>query len=195
MKRHVRLLGLTAIVFFAVASVCSAQEPQIAFVNLAKFEQKSLRAQERQRKFQGLMDQKRQTLETKKSELMNLKDQLEKQGPMLKEETRNAKIREFSVKETEFKLAEQEAQNSLQSEYREAQQVLQQDLVKIISEIRIEKRLAYVLNSAAVLSGDDSLDITDEVVRRYDAVQGGATTHKPAPKAPGSAAPAKPKAR
>jgi outer membrane protein len=184
MKRHVRILGLSLIVFFAVTSLCSAEESKVAFVNLQKFEQKSLRAQELQRKFQALMDQKRQTLEHKKSELMSLKDQLEKQGPMLKEETRNAKIRELSVKDTEFKLAEQEAQNSLQSQAREAHQILQQDLTKIISTIRIEKKLAYVLNSAALLSADDALDITDEVIRKYDAsapAAAPAATNKKAP--------------
>ncbi len=191
MKRHVRILGLSLIAFFAVASVCSAQEAKIAFVNLQKFEQKSLRAQELQRKFQGLMDQKRQALEHKKSELMSLKDQLEKQGPMLKEDTRNAKIRELSVKDTEYKLAEQEAQNSLQSQAREAHQILQQDLSKIISEIRIEKKLAYVLNSAALLSADDALEITDEVIKKYDASAPAAA----APAAPNKKAPATKKPR
>ncbi len=182
MKRNARILGASLVALFAVVSVCSAQEGKVAFVNLQKFEQKSLRAQGLQRKFQSLMEQKRQALDHKKSELLSLKEQLEKQGPILKEETRNAKIRELSVKDTEYKLAEQEAQNSLQNQAREAHQILQQDLSKIISAIRIEKKLAYVLNSAALLSADDALDITDEVIRRYDAAT------------PAAAAPAKKRA-
>ena len=179
MKRHVRILGLAMVVFFAVTSVCSAQEPRVAFVNIMKFIQKSVQAKESQRKLQTLADQKKMALERKEDELRALKEKLEKQGPMLKEETRNAMIRDLSVKDTELKLAKQEAQNAMQTAVRDWEQTMQQDLVKIVSAIRTEKKLSYVIRAEVLLAYDKALDITDEVVTRYDA---SSAQPKPQPK-------------
>ena len=55
------------------------------------------------------------SLENRKKEMDTLNEQLQKQGPMLKEETRNTKIKELGIKEMEFNLAEKEAHNSLQN--------------------------------------------------------------------------------
>jgi Skp family chaperone for outer membrane proteins len=195
MKRHVRMFCLAATVLFALSGVCRAEELKVGMFDFMKFVSKSTRAQELQKKLAALVDQKRQTLEAKKRELLSLKDQIEKQGPMLKEDTRTAKIKEFSMKETELKLFEQEAQSSVQNEQRETMAVVEKDVIRIITQIRHEKRLSFVLRADALLSADDSLDVTDEVVQMYDASTGGAAPKpapKPAPKAPTSGAP-KPK--
>jgi outer membrane protein len=191
MKRHVRILGLSLVIAFAVVSVCAAQEPKVAVVDIMQFTQKSLQAQESHRKLQNLRVQKKQALDRKVDELRSLKEKFEKQGPMLKEETRNAMIRDMSVKETELKLAEQEAQTSFQSAVRDAEQTLQQDLTKVIAAIRAEKKLSLVIQANALFSYDEALDITDEVISRYDAAHGG--PGKPTTKAPAPTPPAPPK--
>lgn len=190
MKRHVRILGLTMIVVFAAASLCAAQEPKVAFVNIMQFMQKSIQAKESQRKLQALKDQKKNALDRKVDEIRALKEKLEKTGPMLKEETRNAMIRDVSIKETELKLAQQEAESSLQSAFRDWEQTMQQDLTKIVSQIRVEKKLAYIARAEALLAYDPAMDITDEVISRYDASHAGAPAAHPKKAAP---APAKPK--
>ena len=194
MKRQVRMFSLVIAGLFALSSACWAQELKVGFVNLPKFASKSTRSMEQQKKLISLVEQKRTKLENMKKELLALKDQIEKQGPMLKEETRSSKIKEFSIKETELKLAEQEAQAEVQGQERELQELLQKDLMKIVGKLRTDKGLLMVVNSQALLSADDSLDITDEVIHLYDAAGGTekpAATKPPAPRAPTSAAPAK----
>ena len=139
---------------------------------------------------------KRNDLEKKKNELVNLQEQLQKQGPMLKEETRNDKIKELGVKEMELKLAQKAAESDLQNEFRAAQELMMRDINKIISEVRAQKNLTMVLNSMAILSADDAADITDEIIRLYDGGAGGKpAAEKPKQPAPAQpAAPAKPKA-
>lgn len=182
MKRHVRILGLSMIVVFVAASVCVAQEPRVGCVNIMQFMQKSVQAKESQRKLQALKDQKKNALDRKVDEIRALKEKLEKQGPMLKEETRNAMIRDASIKETEIKLAQQEAESTLQSAFRDWEQTTQQELTKIVSQIRTEKKLSYIIRSEALLSYDPSMDITDEVISRFDAAHPGTPAPKAAPK-------------
>jgi Skp family chaperone for outer membrane proteins len=113
---------------------------------------------------------------------------------MLKEDTRNQMIKEIGIKEMEFKLAEKEAQNSLQNEEREMMEVFQRDLTKIIAQIRAQKGYTMVFNQAALLSADDALDITEDVAKAYDAAAAApAAAPKKAPAAGPAPAPAAPK--
>jgi hypothetical protein len=48
-------------------------------------------------------------------------------------------------------------------------EIFQRDLTKVIGRIRAQKGLIMVLNQGALLSADDSLDITADVAKAYDA--------------------------
>ena len=190
-----RTLAFALSAFFTIFLVCSAavqaENLNIAFVDFQKLEAKSKKAQDLQKKLTDMSNVKRTELEKKKNELVNLQEQLQKQGPMLKEETRNDKIKELGVKEMELKLAQKAAETDLQNEFRAAQELMMRDINKIISELRTHKKLSIILNSMAILSADDAMDITDEVIKLYD----GATASKPAAERSKPAAPpAKPKA-
>jgi outer membrane protein len=186
--------GISVALLAISFETCGAQDFKFAFVDFQKFAAKSKMAQLQQQKFAQLVDVKRTSLENRKKEMDTLNEQLQKQGPMLKEETRNTKIKELGIKEMEFKLAEKEAQNSLQNEQKEQQEIFRRDISKIINQVRAQKNLTLIFDSAALLSADDSLDITDEVVRQYDS-ENDAGAAKPKAAAPTTTpAPAKPKA-
>jgi len=195
MRKHFLafVCAVSALVLVCVVTG-QAQDLKVAFVDLQKFASKSVKAQTMQKKLMDRMNTLRTSLENKKKELADLQEQLQKQGPMLKEDTRNQKIKEIGIKEMEFKLAEKEAQNSLQNEERDTMESFQRDLTKIIARIRAQKGLMMVFNQAALLSADDALDITDEVAKAYDAEAAApAAAPKKAPAAGPAPAPAAPK--
>ncbi len=135
MKKRALIAGLavTTALFFSLG-ICQAQEIKVGFVDLMKFGQQSKKAQEQQQRFMKIVEKERTTLENKKKELVDLQDQLQKQGPMLKEETRNQKVKEFNIKKMELEMGEKDAQAKLQNEQREAQEVLRKDVSKIIGD-------------------------------------------------------------
>ena len=197
MKKRALIVGLavTTALFFSLG-ICQAQEIKVGFVDLMKFGQQSKKAQELQQRFMNIVEKERTTLENKKKELVDLQDQLQKQGPMLKEETRNQKVKEFNIKKMELEMGEKDAQAKLQNEQREAQEVLRKDVAKIVGVLRGQKKLTLVFNADALLSADDALDITDDLVRLYDAEGAKATAPKPAATKPaGPTAPAGPAAK
>ncbi len=182
MKMRALITGFSAAsVLFFFLGICQAQEIKIGFVDLMKFSERSQRAKEHQQKFLQLVEKKRNSLEKKKKDLMEAQEEFSKQGPMLKPETRDQKMKDIGIKEMEFKMEEKNAQSDLQNEQREAQEVIQRDLRKIIGQIRGQKKLTLVLNADALLSADDALDITEEVVKLYDSEAGKAPATKPAP--------------
>lgn len=195
MRKHFLtfVCAVSALVLICVVTG-QAQDLKVAFVDLQKFASKSVKAQTMQKKLMDRMNTLRTSLENKKKELADLQEQLQKQGPMLKEDTRNQKIKEIGIKEMEFKLAEKEAQNSLQNEERDTMESFQRDLTKIIARIRAQKGLMMVFNQAALLSADDALDITEDVAKAYDAEAAApAAAPKKAPAAGPAPAPAAPK--
>ena len=153
---------------FVTTGTSWGQEAKLGFVDLQEISRKSTKAQELQKKLVQLMETKRGALETRKKDLMDLQEQLQKQGPMLKQDTRDAKIKEISMKEVEYKLAEQEAQTSLQNQQREVEEVFLRDMKTIIIKLRAEKKLLAVLNAAALFAADDAMNLTDEVIKAYD---------------------------
>lgn len=191
-RNRVTVITAAFIAVFLYVAVCGAEEAKFGFVDVQKFMGTSAKAKEHQKKLMQLLEMKKTALENKKKELINLQEELQKQGPMLKEDTRNDKIKQIGIKEMEYKLAEKEAQNSLQNEERDMMEALQRDITKIIGKIRAEKRLTMVFNSMALLSADDALDLTDEVAQQYDSGGDSGKAGPTKPKAP--AAPAKPKA-
>jgi outer membrane protein len=198
MRKHLLafVCAVFALVFLGVVA-SPAQDLKLGFVDLQKFASKSAKAQATQKRLMELMNTKRQALEAKKKEIDDLVEKLNKQGPMLKEDTRAQMQKDANIKKMELDLAQKEAEKSLQNEERETMESFQRDLVKVIARIRTQKGLTMIFNQAALLSADDHLDITDEVAKAYDAEAGaGAPPAAAAPKkaAPPAAAPAPKKA-
>jgi len=191
------LIGALVTAAFAFSATAQAQAPKIAFVDLQKFAQQSKRYRAQQKKLIELAQRKQAELEKKKEQLISLQEDLKKQGPMLKEDTRNARVKELGIKEMELKLSEKQAQNLLKSHQREYMEMLQKEIRKIISGIRKQKKLTLIFNSGALLGADDTLDITVDLVKAYDRAAAAPVARKPAakPAAPRAKprAPVKPK--
>jgi outer membrane protein len=168
-KVAVVALGVVLATVFALTGIVQAQGFKVAYVNFQSFAEKSKRYQAQQKKLAKLLALKQGELEKKKEQLVTLQEDLKKQGPMLKEETRNARLKEIGIKEMELKLSEKQAQTFLQNEQREAMELLRRDIRKIISRVRKQKNLTLIFDAVALLGADPSFDITDLVVRAYDA--------------------------
>ncbi len=193
MKNRLFLAAIVAVIGSFIAVSANAEPSQFAFFDLMKFVNKSVKAKEQQEKLKKIAELKASNLENKRKELATLQEQLQKQAPMLKEETRNEKIKEIGSKEFDYKMAEKEAQTTVQNEERAFMEILQRDVTKIVSKIRTDRKLLIVFGSQMLISADDNLDITDEVIKLYDA-DADAGKASAAPKQGPAAGPAKPKA-
>ena len=162
---------------FLFSTPASAQQFSVGFVHLQKVMMTSARAKEQQKRLLGMQQSERAKLDKMKEDFFKMQEDLQKQGPMLKEETRNGMIKQIGIKEMELKLAAKQAETTLQNAQREFQEVFLRDITGIIGKIRKEKKLAMVFNSAALISAEDAFDITDSVIKAYDA----AGAAKPAP--------------
>lgn len=166
---------LTAVFLFSIPAF--AQQFSVGFVNVQKVMVTSKRALAEHQRLRDMEKRERAKLEKMKNEFIKLQEDLQKQGPMLREETKNSMIKQIGIKEMELKLAAKQAEGTLQNAQREMQEVFLRDISKIIGKIRKEKKLAMVFASTALISADDAFNLTDTVIKAYDA----AASAKPAP--------------
>ena len=181
---------------FVAVETCKAQEIKIAFVDTQQFGQKSKKARELMQKFQQLVQSRQNELQSKVALFKQMQDELQKQGPLMKEEMRNKKLEELQIEQIKLKRMEEEYTKGLQNEEYALRATLQRDVTKIVDQIRAKKGLTVVFNREFFISADGTLDLTDEVAHAYDAAPGGgeSSAPAPAPKPKAPVAPPKPKA-
>ncbi len=184
----------------APAGAANVTAGKIAFVDLMKFQQNSKKVKAQADKLRQFQEGKRDALEQKGKEIQEMEEKLRKQGPMLKEETRKDLEKTLQIRMIEIREAEKSAKSDLEREAREIDRIVMEDLKKVVSGLRSERQYMFIVNSGALLSADDTLDITDEVVKRYDAMAASAAPKpaatpapatRPAPAATKAAPPAK----
>ncbi len=167
---------------FVFSGTVGAQGLKVGYVDLMKVFAKSDRAKAKQQKLEDFFKRTKAQMEAKKDELQRMADDLQKQGPLMSEPKQEARIKEIQLKEVELKLEAQKAERAWKVKQKEATDELRKEIIKIVTQIRKEKGLHLVLNSMSLLSADDALNITDEVIRRYDANKGAAPPQRQRPR-------------
>lgn len=159
-----------------------------------------------QKKFQP----RQEDLQKQQQEIQNLQDQLQRQQTTLSDAERVRLSRELNEKQKLFDRARTDAQDDFQQDRQDVMNRIGQKMVQVISDYAKENGYALILDAQIpVFSGNQAsdatipiyyaskdVDISDEIVKRYDAAFPAEAASAPAPSAakPAGAA-AKPAAK
>ncbi len=107
----------------------------------------------------------------RQKELQNMKESLDKQGPMMKPEARAAKEREFQTKVRDYQRWLEDNQKEIQQKGLEMERKIHQGIQKVIQKIGEEEGYTLILekNENIVLYATKAIDFTDRVIKTYDA--------------------------
>ena len=107
----------------------------------------------------------------KQKELQTMKDSLEKQALMLTPDARAAKEKEFQNKGREFQRWVEDGQNEIKSKEMEMLKTIAMGLQKVVQKIGADEGYTLVLekNEEFLLYASKSIDLTDRVIKTYDA--------------------------
>jgi outer membrane protein len=107
----------------------------------------------------------------KQKELQAMKDSLEKQALMLTPDARVTKEKEFQNKGREFQRWVEDSQNEIKSKGAEMEKNIAIGLQKTIQKMGADEGYTIVLekNESIVLYASKSIDLTDRVIKAYDA--------------------------
>lgn len=169
MKLKIIALLILSICLSSIAYADSAVK--IAYIDIQKALEMTKAGQKVQKEFKTEVDNEQKSIDKKKTEYESLKESLEKQKGTLNESAMREKEESLMNLEKELKRNFQDSQEKL----RKKNATLVGELVKKMRELleTIGKEEGYTMilekNGQGLVYASPSLDITESVVKRFDA--------------------------
>jgi outer membrane protein len=160
----------------AVAAVLALAVPafadvKIGIVDLQRALNESAAGKKAKEQFKVEFDRMQGSLKGEKDKLDKMKEDLDKQGAVLKPDDRKAKADEFDRRQRDLRRKLEDSDAELRKKDQELTGDILKDLAVVIQEIGQRDNYTVVLenSSSSVLYGAKSIDMTDEVIRSFDA--------------------------
>ena len=164
---HVATLAAAAALYAFPAT--ARAEQKIAYVDLQRALNEIEEGKAAKASLKREFDQKQKMLDEKKSEFDRLRGDFEKQAMVMSEQARKDKQLELEKKGGELQGFFVQLQKELSEREREATRGIFDKMHAIVREIADSEGVAMVVQAEALVYATPSLDITNELVRKYNA--------------------------
>jgi len=104
------------------------------------------------------------------NQVQSLKEQLEKKGPLMQPDERQNLEDEYQRKLSQFQDDYKNSRDELQQRDNEMTGEIVRDIAVVVRQIGIKNGYTMVLEKGSLLWGTANIDITDQVIRAYDAM-------------------------
>jgi len=160
-----------ALVCFAASSAIADSDIKIAVVDLEKALAKSRAGLTAQKGYQKEVEQARSRLDSKKNEFEKLQQDFSKQRDSLSSSALGEKQERLMTLEKDLKRNLQDSQETLRRRNATIVRDLMVKVEKVVQTIGKEKGYTLILEkkSQALMYADNSVDITSQVIQRFDA--------------------------
>lgn len=167
---------------------------KVAVVNIQRVAQESTEGKAATAKVQALHQQKTQQLNEMNKKLQADQQRLQQQQTVMNEQARSQLERDIERQQKEVQRFSQDAQEEVQNLQGDLQEDFQRKLLPVIQQVVQEKGLHLLLSlqDAGVVWWDPGLDVTADVIKRFDAATGAPASSAAPSSAPASATPPKP---
>lgn len=147
---------------------------KIAYINIPRIAAESAEGKASTGKVKAFQEKKLAELNVKNKQLETAQQKLNS-GGLLSEEARAATQKEAEKLQVEIQRLQQDAEAELQDLQQQLQAEFQRKLSPIIQQIATEKGLHLLLSQtdAGMVWADSGLDLTAEVIKRFDAATAG----------------------
>jgi len=160
------LLGL-----LVASPLAYAESIKIGYFDLERILNESKRWSKERDAFVKKGNEWRKAFDKKKAELDAIKESLEKKAGMLNEQARKDKEREYQQKAKELDRLGQDADAELKQINKESAGRLNKSLMIIIKKLGQDNKYTVILEAATVPYAAKEIDITDQVLKAFDAAR------------------------
>lgn len=164
-------LMLFVLIFLGLAiAPVAAQESKIGYVDLQKALNMSEAGQAAKEEIKKKVESYDAEVKAKQEELKKLKADLEKQAMLLSEDARSTKEREYQQKVKDYQRFTKDIQEELQQEDADYTRQIIEELLKVVQELGKKQGYTVILEKteSAMLYGDESVDLTDELIKAFN---------------------------
>ena len=148
-----------------------AADLKIAFVDIQKAVNECNAGKEAKKVITKEVEKFQRLIAERQKELQMMKETLEKQAPMLTQDARATKEKEYQNKLREFQMWGEDSQNEINQKRIEMERNISVGFQKVIQKVGAEEGYTLILekNENIVLFASKTIDITDRVIKAYDA--------------------------
>jgi len=166
-------LALAAAPWALVGVAVEARAEGFVYVDLqrAVFEVKDGKAAKG--RLEAMKADRQKALDAKQEEFKRLQESFEKQMELLAPDVKEKKAEEFRTKLGELQQTYAKLQRELAEEEMKIQQEILGRMGELLEKMGAESDYSMIVRKDALLWAPAHLDITNEVIRRYDALSGG----------------------
>ncbi len=161
--------SLMLIITILTLSLFGFSEIKVGVINGEEIIQKTKKGKLIQERLEQLRNSKREKIEAMQNEIKKLQKELT--SPALNSETQRKKNRELEDKKINHDRFLQDAQNEIQLQSQKEMITLYKEIMPLIHQIGKSKGFTLILDltTAGVAYFDETIDITEEVVKVVDA--------------------------
>lgn len=166
MKRM--MIALMAVALLAAPAFA---EVKVAYVDLQKALNMSQAGASAKEEISAQVKEYEAEFKNKQDQLMQMKNELEKQGALLSEAARSEKEREYQQQLKDLQRFQKDVQEELQQKDSAHTKRILNELYEILQQLGEEGGYTLILekNEGAVIYADASIDLTDALIEAYDA--------------------------
>ena len=171
MFRMISRIGLVAMV--VAAAMPAAAQVKVAVIDVQRVVSESDPGKEALQKLKVVQDQKIAQGRALQEELDALKEQYNKQRFTLSDDKLEEMSKAIEDKGIAMKRFEDDAQREIADARRKELGALEERIMPVIDQIGKEQGLTLIFNKfqSGLVYADDAIDITDDVIRRFNTTQ------------------------
>jgi outer membrane protein len=165
------LVAVIGIILFGFLGSALATDLKVAYVDIQRAVNESNAGKDAKKVITKEVEKFQRQIADKQKELQTLKESLEKQAPMLTPDARATREKEYQNKLREFQRWGEDTQNEINQKRVEMERNISIALLKVIQKVGADEGYTLILekNENIVLFVSKTIDITDRVIKAYDA--------------------------
>jgi outer membrane protein len=167
-----RILALAAALAFAFTSVPALADDKLGVVDLQRALNEVEEGAAAKKALKKEFDEKQRQLDARQNELKKMKDELDAQSTMMAAEKKQEKVAELQRKLVEVQQLYMSLQQDLSKREADATASIFQKMGVILAQMGEEQGYSAIVEKTAVPFFKPSLDVTNELIRRYNGAYG-----------------------
>jgi outer membrane protein len=151
------------------AATAARADMKLAYVDIQRALNDCRNGKSAKAEFRGRLERVQSQLQGEQSEVQRLKDELEKKGSLMQPDQRQSLEQQYTRKLRDFQDDYKSTRETLQEKDNEITGAIVRDLATIVRQIGQKNGYTMVMEKGNLLWAVPSVDITDDVIRDYDA--------------------------
>lgn len=150
------------------APVFAQDKIKIGFIDIQRVVQESQAGKRAKERFQAQVKKAEADIMKERQDLDRLKTDLEKKGPLMKEEERRNMEADFQKRSVALQRSMSDYQQELQQKNNQLMADILKELEAIVNEVGKADKFTLILERSQILYSDQGIDITSKVIDTYN---------------------------